>query len=106
MSTKGATNLNRILRVTAKLLFEKGEDVPAVANLLQGFVTPAMVRDWYERYCEVNGLEGSVNSKKQYKRMPMPPIDFQAVEIKKLEEMMESPAGGEIDEDGAPEPEW
>lgn len=75
-----------------------------MANLLQGFVTPTMVRDWYERYCEVNGLERSENSRKSYRRMPMPPIDFQAIEIKKLEEMLELPAGQE--DDGAPEPEW
>lgn len=78
--------------------------MPSVANLMQGFVTPTMVRDWYERYCEVNGLENSVNSKKQYRRMPMPPIDFQAIEIKKLEEMLELPP--EEDIDGVPEPEW
>ena len=101
MSTKGATNLNRILRITAKLLFEKGEDVPAVANLLQGFVNPGMV---HERYCEVNGLPGSVNSKKTYRRMPMPPIDFQAIEIKKLEDMLELPPGDDFVE--SLEPEW
>lgn len=101
MSTKGATNLNRILRITAKLLFEKGEDVPSVANLLQGFVTPGMVRDWYERYCAMNGIETSANSRKSYRRLPMPPIDFQAVEIKKLEELLELPPESEV-----PEPEW
>lgn len=101
MSTKGATNLNRILRITAKLLFEKGEDVSSVANLLQGFVTPSMVRDWYERYCSVNGLETSVNSRKNCRRLPMPPIDFQAVQIKKLEELLELPK-----EDEGFEPEW
>ncbi len=102
MSTKGATNLNRILRITAKLLFEKGEDVPSVANLLQGFVTPAMVRDWYERYCSVNGIELSTNSKRAVRRMPMPPIDFQAIQIEKLEEMLQLPGG----KDEVPEPEW
>lgn len=104
MSTKGAANLNRILRITAKLLFEKGEDAPSVANLLQGFVNPGMVRDWYERYCEVNGLPGSVNSKKTHRRMPMPPIDFQAIEIQKLEELLEVPPG--MDFGDTPEPEW
>jgi|688.fasta_scaffold14032_7 hypothetical protein len=103
MSTKGATSLNRILRITAKLLFEKGEDVPSVANLLQGFVTPSMVRDWYERYCDVNGIEQSTNSKRNLRRMPMPPIDFQAVQIERLEEMLELPAS---DDDDMPEPEW
>lgn len=101
MSTKGATSLNRILRITAKLLFEKGEDVPSVANLLQGFVTPTMVRDWHERYCEVNGLQQSVNSKRSCRRLPMPPIDFQAVQIQKLEEMLEP-----LPSESSEEPEW
>ena len=96
--------MNRILRITAKLLFEKGEDAPAVANLLQGFVTPGMVRDWYERYCEVNGLPGSANSKKSYRRMPMPPIDFQAIEIQKLEGLLQLPPEDEYGQ--TPEPEW
>jgi hypothetical protein len=104
MSTKGATNLNRILRITAKLLFEKGEDVPAVANLLQGFVNPGMVRDWYERYCEVNGLPGSVNSKKTYRRMPMPPINFQAIKLQELEDMLELPPSDDFAEN--PDPDW
>lgn len=76
--------------------------MPSVANLLQGFVTPAMVREWYERYCSVNGIELSTNSKRSLRRMPMPPIDFQAIEIKKLEEMLQLPE----DEEDVPEPEW
>jgi hypothetical protein len=101
MSTKGASSLNRILRVTAKLLFEKGEDVTSVVNLLQGFVTPTMVRDWYERHCEVNGLPTSSNSKRSCRRLPMPPIDFQAVTLQKLEEMLQ-PVPGEDEQ----EPDW
>jgi len=92
MGTKGATNLNRILRLTANLLFERGEDVPSVAKLLEGFVAPAMVRGWYERYCEVNGLEKPVNSKRRYKRMPMPPIDFESVTIARLQAMTDQQA--------------
>jgi hypothetical protein len=102
MSTKGATSLNRILRITAQLLFEKGEDVAAVQNLMQGFVNPGMVRDWYERYCQTNGLRGSVNSKKTHRRMPMPPINFQAIEIERLETMLDRPTA----EDDDQEPDW
>lgn len=76
--------------------------MPSVANLLQGFVTPAMVREWYERYCSVNGIEFATNSKRAVRRMPMPPIDFEAIQIEKLEKMLELPA----EEDDAPEPEW
>jgi hypothetical protein len=93
MSSTGATNLNRILRITAQLLFEKGEDVPAVANLLQGFVNPRMVRSWYERYCEVHGLPKSANSRKNHRRMPMPPIDFNAIKIRELNDMLDAPSG-------------
>lgn len=104
MSTRGGSNLNRILRLTANLLFEKGESVPAVRDLLDGFVTPAAVRTWYEKYCEVNGLEYSVNSARRYRRMPMPPIDFDAVKIQELENLLESPAGQESR--NVVEPEW
>lgn len=83
--------------------------MPTVANLLQGFVTPAMVRDWYERYCQVNGLQTSANSKKNYRRMPMPPIDFKNVQIHSLEEMLDKPSGdeqGRKDHKKAPGEEW
>ena len=103
MSSTGATNLNRILRITAQLLFEKGEDVPAVANLLQGFVNPGMVRSWYERHCEVHGLPKSVNSRKNYRRMPMPPINFQAIEIQQLGDMLDPPSSESFTESLEPE---
>lgn len=73
----------------------------SVVNLLQGFVTPTMVRDWYERYCEVNGLPTSVNSKRSCRRLPMPPIDFDAVNIREIEKMLQ-PASDENDQ----EPDW
>jgi hypothetical protein len=103
MSSAGATNLNRILRITAQLLFEKGEDVPAVANLLQGFVNPRMVRSWYERYCEVHGLPKSANSRKNHRRMPMPPIDFNAIKIQELNDMLDPPSGKGSTESFRPE---
>jgi len=104
MSTKAATSLNRILRVTASLLFEKGEDVPAVAKFLEGFVSPKMVRDWHDRYCEVNGLQKTANSKKSYRKMPMPPIDFNAIKLDALEQLTAPPQAMEISE--VAEPEW
>lgn len=106
MSTRAATSLNRILRVTASLLFEKGEDVPTVSKFLEGFVSPKMVRDWHDRYCEVNGLEKTANSKRSYRRMPMPPIDFKAIELKALEQLADPPPGGEGDRHTELEPEW
>lgn len=102
MATAGGSHLNRILRTTANLLFEKGEDPASVMNLLQGFVAPSMIRKWHQRYQEVHGLTGADTSKKQVQRMPMPPIDFNAIELKCLEQLLE-PEEIEEDED---EPNW
>jgi hypothetical protein len=102
LSTTASTQLNRILRTTANLLFEKGEDAPAVINLLQGFVAPAMVRRWHQRYQEVHGLAGADTSKRDLRRLPMPPIDYNAVELKSMEQLLEQPPA----EEEAIEPEW
>jgi hypothetical protein len=93
------------LRTTANLLFEKGEDSASVINLLQGFVAPSMVRKWHQRYQEVHGLTGADTSKRAIRRMPMPPIDFQAVELRSMEQLLEQPPAEDEDED-AIEPEW
>jgi hypothetical protein len=102
VSTAGGSNLNRILRTTANLLFEKGEDPASVMNLLQGFVAPAMIRKWHQRYQETHGLTGADTSKKAVRRMPMPPIDFNAIELKSLEQLLEP----EIIEEDEEEPNW
>lgn len=102
MATVGGSHLNRILRTTANLLFEKGEDPAGVANLLQGFVAPSMIRKWHQRYQETHGLTGADTSKKAVRRMPMPPIDFEAIELKSLEQLLEPE---EVEEDGD-EPNW
>lgn len=104
VSTAGATSLNRILRITAKLLFEKGEDVASVSNLMQGFVTPGMIRAWYNRHCEVEGVAISEMSKRNLRRMPMPPIDFQAIEITDLNQLLEKDHPSREDE--LVEPNW
>jgi protein involved in sex pheromone biosynthesis len=86
MPTRASTSLNRILRVTANLLFEKGESVQAISNLMQGFVDRRMIQDWYEKYCQVNGLATDVNSeyKKLTRKIPVAPIDFKAVTLDNL----------------------
>lgn len=101
--TQASTNLNRILRVTANLLFEKNEDPANVVKLLSGFVAPAMIQAWYTKYCQVNGIESSVNfsQRRKARRMPMPPIDWKAVDIKTLDEMTSK---GDVDD--TPEPDW
>lgn len=92
MVTRAATSLNRILRVTANLLFERGEDVQAIANLMQGFVDRRMIQSWYEKYCEVNGLSTEENSanKGMTRRIPVAPIDFEKVTLEDLEDKKES----------------
>jgi hypothetical protein len=91
MVTRAATSLNRILRVTASLLFEKGEDVQAIANFMQGFVDRRMIQSWYEKYCEINGVPTSINQSGRAKRkIPVAPIDFNSVSLDDLEEKLES----------------
>jgi hypothetical protein len=90
MHTKGSTNLNRILRVTAHLLFEKGQDVGEVYGLMQGFVDRHMLQKWYEAYCSHNGLPNDVNRKKNKFRLPMPPISWEEVTLEALEEKTQS----------------
>jgi len=87
MPTRGGTSLNRILRVTANLLFEKGESVSAISGLMQGFVDRRMIQEWYEKYCEINGLATEQNSdyKKRTRKIPVAPIDFKSVTLDDLE---------------------
>jgi hypothetical protein len=91
MPTRAATSLNRILRVTTNLLFEKGESVQAVANLMQGFVDRRMIQEWYEKYCQVNGFSTDVNSsnKKMTRKIPVSPIDFEKVTLDEFEKKKE-----------------
>lgn len=87
-ATKGSQNLNRILRLTANLLFEKGQSASEVSNLLSGFVEPRQVRKWMERYQEVNGFPaGKIGSDP---RIPVPPIDWNAVKIESLKQINEA----------------
>jgi hypothetical protein len=85
MATKGSTNLNRILRVTAHLLFEKGQGVSEVHGLMQNFVERPMLANWYQSYCENNGLPTDINRPHSKARLPMPPIDWDAITIPDLE---------------------
>lgn len=90
MATKGSTNLNRILRVTAHLLFEREQGVAEVYGLMQGFVERPMLEKWYRSYCENNGLPVDVNRQKYRSRLPMPPIDWDAIRIPDLEAKTQS----------------
>jgi hypothetical protein len=92
MPTRASTSLNRILRVTVNLLFEKGESVQAIANLMQGFVDRRMIQEWYEKYCEINGMPTETNSdyKKKTRKIPVAPIDFEKVTLDELEKRKES----------------
>lgn len=92
MPTRASTSLNRILRVTVNLLFEKGESVQAIANLMQGFVDRRMIQEWYEKYCEINGLATEENSdhKSLTRRIPVAPVDFEKVTLDEFEKRKES----------------
>jgi hypothetical protein len=91
VAAKGASDLTRILKLTAKLLFEKGVKLSAVQRLLSSFVQPAMVRNWYIRHCEVHGINHVQQSGGV--RMPYPPIDFAAVSIEELERLLDRAPG-------------
>lgn len=83
---KGASSLTKILWTTANLLFEKGHSTEAVHKFMQTFVDIRTVRKWRRRYEEINGFpsESPQNAKR---RIPLPPIDFQAIQITDLEAM-------------------
>lgn len=82
---RGSRNLNRIFRTTASLLFEKGEDLSAIQSLLDGFVEKRVVRQWHQKWLATNGeyTERIINSE----RLPLPPIDWDAVRIETLREV-------------------
>lgn len=90
MTTRGSTNLNRILRVTAHLLFEKGQGVSEVYGLMQSFVERSMLEKWYRSYYESNGLPSDINQAKPRRRMPMPPIDWNAISVEGLRKQTQS----------------
>lgn len=90
MATRGSTNLNRILKVTAHLLFEKGQNVAEVHNLMQGFVDRAMIMKWRQAYCDLHGLASDTDRPYYKQRLPLPPIDWDSVEIEELEKRRHS----------------
>ena len=91
MPTRASTSLNRILRVTVNLLFEKGESVQAISGLMQGFVDRRMIQEWYEKYCQINGIPTEQNSdnKKMTRKIPVAPIDFEKVTLDEIKEKAE-----------------
>ena len=49
-----------------------------------------MLEKWYRSYCENNGLPTDVNRQKYKSRLPMPPIDWDAIRIPDLEAKTQS----------------
>jgi hypothetical protein len=82
MAAKGGANLNRILKITAHLLFEKGQSVSDVFGLMQGFVDRAMLERWFRAYCALHGNVSDAGEGRH--RLPMPPIDWDAVTVDQL----------------------
>jgi hypothetical protein len=90
MATRGSTNLNRILKVTAHLLFEKGQSVSDIFNLMQGFVDRKMLEQWYRAYCAVHGKPTDINRDYCSHRLPLPPIDWDGVNVDEFEARTQS----------------
>lgn len=90
MATRGSTNLNRILKVTAHLLFERGQNVGEVYNLMQGFVDRNMLDRWFRAYCALHGKPSDTNRDYYHHRLPMPPIDWDSVNVEELEARKQS----------------
>ena len=82
---RGSRNLNRIFRVTATLLFEKGEELASIQALLDGFVEKRVVRQWREKWLATNGeyTERVINGE----RLPLPPIDWSSVKVETLKKV-------------------
>jgi hypothetical protein len=83
MATKGSRNLNRILRVTATLLFERGERLESIYELLSGFVEPRLIRHWHGKWKQAMGEfpERTINSE----RLPLPPISWDLINLETLQ---------------------
>ena len=78
------TNLNRILRTTAILLFDKGEGLTDVQRFLYGVEPSHQVKEWYVRHRKINGV---TEYKIRERRIPAPPIDFDKICLKNLEQL-------------------
>jgi hypothetical protein len=89
---KGSQNLNRILRVTATLLFEKGEPLQNICKLLDGYAEPRLVRLWKMKWCQANGKfpERTISNA----RLPMPPIDWDSVTLDTLQSVADAAQRG------------
>ena len=93
--TEGSRNLSRILKLTANLLFEKGEDPQNVYRLLEGFVARRQVHTRYEKYCSINGVPTTQNLKAYKRRVPVPPIDWEGVKLDEIGKMLDKPQNTE-----------
>ena len=84
-NTKGATTLNKIFQICAILLFKEGHSPKAVADFLNGFVDPQTIRAWNRRYEQMQGFPSAKN--RELRRLPLPPIDFSAIQTETLEQL-------------------
>jgi len=57
---------------------------------MQGFVDRGMLEKWYRSYCENNGLPSDINQIQYKRRMPMPPIDWEAITLPSLQALTQS----------------
>jgi hypothetical protein len=87
-------SLNKLLRLLANLLFEKGASAPEVARTLSGHVEPRVVRSWHEKYQQLHGFESRSKTPGRI-RLPVPPIDWDAVTIETIANIQSQAEEGE-----------
>jgi len=84
----------RLFRLLANLLFEKGENAADVTRTLEGFVEPRVVRNWYTKYQQLNGYPNRFSNPQRF-RLPVPPIDWDAITIETISNIQQKAAAGD-----------
>jgi hypothetical protein len=82
--------LDKVLRITACILFERGEKFSSVKTLLYGLVKESTLKIWYKKHRRLHGNFHDT------RRIPAPPIDFEKIAISDLEELGEQKTYKEI----------
>lgn len=69
------------------MLFEKGTELKDVYAILQDFVEPRVIRAWHESWKATHGTYSDFYIQGQ--RLPLPPIDWDAVTLETLQQVNE-----------------
>lgn len=87
-----AANLNKILRLTANLLFEKGETPKDVYRLMSAFVEKTKVDTWHRNFMAMNGYQNRQKDRAGHWRLPLPPINWDAITVESLQNLTTLPS--------------